>query len=241
MCLQSSRNLIFTFLLLFPLANSYSAESDVYTFKWLDPDKKVFVLQNRKYRKVKKFHFSLSGGMTTNGAFVDSYAVQGRAGFFVTEQFGFEGLYAKNFGEENATGKSVRNEGGAGSVPFRRITDNYLAAFFLWSPFYAKINTFNKIIYFDWIIGLGAGKLKENNNRDEFKAGGVGSNTDTLEEHNAIAWETGVKFFLSEMFSIRADLTVLHYKAEKAVSNTKLENETWYSHYDLTIGLTVDI
>src|SRR4051794_4020142 len=34
-----------------------------YNFSWLDPDKKVYVLQNRKFLKAKHFIFSVTGGL----------------------------------------------------------------------------------------------------------------------------------------------------------------------------------
>ena len=110
----------------------------------------------------------MGGGITTSGAFVDSTVIQGRAGYFFREEWGFELVYSMNNGDENATAKSVRSEGTAGSIPFRRIVDNYMGGMILWSPFYAKINTFNQIIYVDWIIGLGVAKLEETNNQVEF-------------------------------------------------------------------------
>ena len=86
---------------------------------------------------------------------------------------GIELLYSKNSGKENDTAKAVRNSGGAGSIPFRRIVDQYYGAYFLWSPFYAKINTFNKIIYLDWILGVGYANMSETNNRNDVIESGM--------------------------------------------------------------------
>ena len=73
--------------------------------------------------------------------------MQARFGFFFTEELGVEFLYSKNSGKENDTAQSVRRgPDGSGTIPFRRIIDQYYGAYFLWSPFYAKVNTFNKII-----------------------------------------------------------------------------------------------
>ena len=214
---------------------SQAGINDTYDFSWLDPDKEVYVLQNRKFRKVNRAYMYIGGGKTTSGAFVDSNPIQLRGGFFLKEDLGFEVIYSKNLtGEESDAAKAVRNiGGGAGSRPFRRIVDNYYGGYLMWSPFYAKINTFNKILYFDWLLGVGAGKLVENNNKEEVAQ----KNNPQIQtvDHTAIMWETGFKLYITKMFDIRTDVTALHYKAEM-VSGT----ETWYSNYDLTVSLGIN-
>ncbi len=37
-----------------------ATEKDLYNFKWLDPDKSVYVLQNKVYKKEKSFYTDLS-------------------------------------------------------------------------------------------------------------------------------------------------------------------------------------
>ena len=114
-------------------SHSFAGEGDTYSFTWLDPDKEVYVLQNRKYRKAGKLHLNIGAGVTTSGAFVDATTFQGRAGYFFSEDWGFEAVYSLNNGEENGTAASLRNEGTAGSVPFRRIVDSYVGGMVLWS------------------------------------------------------------------------------------------------------------
>lgn len=212
-----------------------AAEDDTYSFTWLDPDKEVYVLQNRKYRKIGKLHLNLGAGITTSGAFVDAKTFQGRAGYFFTENWGFEGIYAVNSGSENGTAASLRNDGASGSVPFRRIVDNYMGGMVLWSPFYAKINTFNTIIYLDWVIGLGYATLEETNNNIEFIRD-PNDDTPTTESHSGLMWDTGLKFYLSQNFEVRTDLTVIHYKANKP-TRTGPGESTYYSNWDFSVSL----
>lgn len=211
---------------------SIAAEGDTYSFTWLDPDKEVFVLQNRKFRKDSRLYMNLGGGFTTSGAFVDSMNVQFRAGYFFKEEWGFEVLYSKNNGEENDTAKSVRNIGGAGSIPFRRIIDNYTGAMVLWSPFYNKINTFNKIIYVDWILGLGFAKLDETNNKEEYTIG-LPTGEGTKESHTGIMWNLGAMLYFTENINFRTDLNAIHYKAELP----GVGGDQMYNHYDLTFSI----
>lgn len=226
-----------TFLLSFlfiPLSNA--AEDQTYNFSWLDPDKEVYVLQNRKFRKAGRLHISAGAGITTSGPFVDSQTLQTRFGFFFKEEWGAEFIYAKNSGEENDTAALLRNEGGAGSVPFRRIVDNYMGGMILWSPFYTKINTFNKIIYLDLILGVGIAKLEETNNQEEFLTDGINLE-ETTQSHTGVMWNVGAKFFINERFSLRADLTTIHYQAEVA-SDTSNE-KAWNENFDLALSLGV--
>jgi outer membrane beta-barrel protein len=234
-----NRCLIFSFIVFSFITslNSFGAEGDAYDFSWLDPDKEVFVLQNRKFRKAGKIHANLGYGFTTSGAFVDASAFQGRAGYFFKEEMGVEFVYSMNSGEENDTAKSVRNPGGAGSFPFRRIVDNYMGAMFLWSPFYNKINTFNKIVYMDWILGIGFAKLEETNNKNEILTSG-GDTTLTTESHTGIMWDLGTKFYITDMWSLRVDLNAVHYKATEAKATGAAEQ--WYSNYDLVFALGVN-
>ncbi len=225
-------------LVLFSLTfttNLFASEKDIYEFSWLDPDKEVFVLQNRKFRKASHAHINLGGGITTSGAFVDSTTLQARAGYFFTEDYGFELLYAKNSGKENDTAKGVRNSsgGGTGTTPFRRIVENYMGAMFLWSPFYSKINTFNSIVYMDWIFGLGYAQLKEHNNKLRFTQGQTAEGLETSETHSGVMWSAGLKFYLSESFSIRTDLTAIHYSAD----NISTSGSSYKSNFDATASI----
>ena len=219
----------------------HASESDLYDFAWLDTDKEVYVLQNRKFRKAGRFMAAAGFGFTTSGAFVDSSAIQGRVGFFFKEEWGIEGIYSKNSGSENDTALTVRNPGGAGSVPFRRIVEDYYGGVLVWSPFYAKINTFNKIIYLDWTLGAGYGKLNERNNKQEFQAGSTGQFADQTESHSAFIWQTGLKFYLTETFDIRLDFTALHYKAFEANRNSAPTSEEWNNNFDLSLAVGISL
>jgi outer membrane beta-barrel protein len=214
------------------------ASSNTYNFSWLDPDKEVFVLQNRRYRKAGRLHLNVGAGITTSGAFVDSTTLQGRGGFFFKEEWGAEIVYANNSGKENSAAEMLRNQGGgAGSVPFRRIVNNYLGGMILWAPFYSKINTFNSIIYLDWIFGLGFAKLEEENNRQEFNTGAIQLEP-TVESHTGPMWNLGTKFFINERFNLRLDLTTIHYKARTGSDATN--EESWNTNYDLAISFGVN-
>ncbi len=232
--MKSKLKALFLLLSMMVTSKVFANEKDIYEFSWLDPDKEVYVLQNRKFRKVGHVHFNAGWGITTSGAFVNATAIQGRIGYFITEDFGLEGLYSKNSGSENDTAKGVRSSGpqGTGTTPFRRIVDSYSGAMVLWSPFYSKINTFNKIVYMDWIFGLGYSTLKEKNNKLAFVSAST-ANVVSVESHGGIIWEAGMKFYLDQSFSIRTDLTAIHYNT----NNVATPGTSWKSNFDATASL----
>lgn len=220
----------------------FSAEDDVYNFSWLDPDKEVFVLQNRKYRKSGRAYINGGGGVTTSGAFVSATNIQVRGGFFFKEEWGIEGIYSKNSGKENETAESVRGGSskypGTGSTPFRRVVDGYFGGMLLWAPFYSKINTFNKIIYMDWLFGLGYGTLSETNNTKEYLVTDPEAKGEkTSGSHASFLWQTALQWYLSESWSIRFNLIAVNFKASLPANEGETAEESWNHHYDLSLSL----
>ncbi len=222
------------------LFQSFAGEQSVYDFSWLDPDKEIFVLQNRKYQKKSRLHISAGYGRTLSGPFVSSSALQGRMGFFFSERFGIELIYSKNSGSNNSTYEAVLNEkgGGGGSIPFRRVVDNYYGGQLVWSPFYSKINTFNKIVYLDWMFTLGYGRLQEHHNRDAIM-NNEATYPETVETHGTLLWGTGLKIFLSRYVDLRIDLTGAVYRAARPGSVTSNGEKGTYVNYDLAIALGI--
>lgn len=231
------RILLITFSIFLLSTYSHAGEDSTYSFSWLDRDKEVYVLQNRKYRKKDHFIFQIGYGKTTSGAFTTGSTIQGKIDYFFHEEYGFEFVYSQNNGEENTTAETLRGTTGtAGARPFRRITENYMGAMFLWSPFYSKVNTFNQIIYLDWIIGLGFGKLDETNNKDEVILGT--DRPEVTQSHQGPMWSFGALFYLSKMMSVKVDVTAFHYQAERIFSGTSggsVGDEIWTSHFDLSV------
>ena len=91
------------------------------------------------------------------------------------EEWGIEGVYSQNFSSENSTAEAL--QAGLSVVPFIRKPVNYYGAMVLWAPFYAKLNAFNGIFYFDWIFGLGVASITDENNKSSF-----GTNKSSSEE-----------------------------------------------------------
>ncbi len=208
-----------------------AGEKSPYDFSWLDKDKEIYVLQNRKYTKDHKFYASLMLGATTSGAFISSYAMQARTGYFFHEEWGVEILFSKNSGSENAIAKSVRTDTAA--IPFYRKMDHYFAGMLVWSPFYGKVNTFKKIVYFDWTLGAGLASISDLNNRQSVLAN---SDQDLeSESHIGFILDTGLRFYINPKWSIRTDVTMTLYSAEKANINGT-SGKRMFTNTDLLLG-----
>lgn len=222
-------------LLLSICSFTFASEKSVYDFSWLDKDKEVYVLQNRKYRKKNKLFVGTTFGKSLSGAFVDRYTGSINGGFFFSENWGLELSYTKASNSTNATHDAVKT---AGTVAFYRKIDTDITAHLVWSPFYSKINTFNKIIYYDWLFGLGISSITTQDNRNEF----VDKDSFELvdESGTALSWFTGFRFFISENWSARVDFKGIHSNADRAVDNGAggfdIE-KSWFHYYDFKLGI----
>ncbi len=210
---------------------TYANEKSIYDFSWLDSDKEVYVLQNRKFRKASKVYIGGTIGKQTNGAFIDSYAVDLYAGYFFKEDWGVELSYTKGSGKENATHDAVNSDGS--SVAFYRKMDTATTAMLMWSPFYSKINTFNKIFYFDWLLGAGFSNFTSLDNRNKFLPNGFAEQGELTSASNiGLSWMTGLRFHISESWSSRIDFKAFHIKGETASrGGSSFEIEEKYVHY----------
>ncbi len=227
---------MFLVLLSFFSFAAMASEKSLYDFSWLDQDKEIYVLQNRKFRKDGKFYLGGTLGKTLSGAFIDAYGGTARAGYFFHENWGIEGVFGKSQGEQNDTAKGVTEQG---TVPYYRKIDTYMGGMLMWSPFYSKINTFNKIFYFDWMFGAGLASITTLDNRSKFDT--PPSNSLTSQQQMGILWDTGFRFYINENWSLRMDVTGLTYQANKSKKPTGTTTTTTakklFTNYDLGLGL----
>lgn len=225
---------------------SYAAENDVYDFSWLDGDKEVYVLQNRKYRKVDRLYLGIALAKDTSEPFINTYAAKIKAGYFFHESWGLELGGGFGFGSENRWAKGVQEQG---TVPFYRKVVNNISAQLLWSPFYSKTNTFNKIIYIDWILGAGLSMVSDENNVRRFSLSPDFSSS-TVEElvkesHIGLTWSAAARIYLSRSLSLELGFTGLHYQAETYTQNSTTSDfngeKILFSKYEVSLGLNVSL
>ena len=83
-------------------------------------------------------------------------------GYFFKEDWGLELMYNSYSNSNNDSFENIKKING--QEPFVRKPISNMALMFTWSPFYGKVNTFNKIYYFDWSFGVGVAKLETESN-----------------------------------------------------------------------------
>lgn len=228
-----------TFFVLLTLIMSsmvMAAESSLYNFSWLDKDKEIYVLQNRKFRKDGTVYIGGNAGKTISGSFIDAYGASLRGGFFFREDWGIELLYGKSMGDESTTAKGILEQG---TVPFYRKVDSYMGGMLMWAPFYSKINTFNRIFYYDWMFGAGVANISTKDNRKRF----VNQDDKGLTTDSSIGllWTTGMRFYINEHWSVRLDFTGMNWRSErfgKVKGNaTVRKKQDYFNNYDVGLGL----
>ena len=176
-------------------SSTFAGEEDLYDFLWLDPDKSVYVLQNKIYPKDKTFYIDLGYlGLNLTSTFQDTQGAQLKAGYFFKEEWAFEINYLKYTNSDNAALSGVENV--AAVTPFVRRPLSSTSIFLIWSPFYGKINTFNKIYYFDWSFGVGTGvyQMESNLKTAELKD----ENRFDAETYTPLQLKTTLKFHINK-------------------------------------------
>lgn len=212
---------------------AYSAEDDIYDFLWLDPDKKVFVLQNKVFPKKGSLYFDIGYLNSFTGEFQDTSGGALRMGYYLTEEFALELSYAQYSSVNNAAYESVKIVNG--SEPFIRRALSQKSVFAVWSPFYGKINTFNKIFYFDWYFGLGTGVFEYESNLKTVTNPALKSRF-VQESTTPLQLKTGVRFYLNKKVHIGLEFLNTNYEA---ASPKRPDLKKWNQQNDLIINLGV--
>jgi outer membrane beta-barrel protein len=201
----------FIWLLLFSFGVQ-AAEDSLYDFHWLDPDKAVYVLQNKIHKKEKSFFVDLAYVANQTATFQDTRGILINPGYFWHEEWGIEVLFLKYQNQNNAAFKNVKTVNSV--VPYVRRHDQTMALGLVWAPFYGKVNAFNEIYYFDWNLSGGLAQVTTE------------QNLNSAQNNLAIAYEsesdlglylkTQVKFHLSQTWHLGIGYLMTMYKAPGA-------------------------
>ena len=219
------------------MRSAFAAADDDYNFSWLDPDKKIYVLQNRKFRKAQSAQIFVLGGMGLGETYRKAFQYQPRLAYWFNEDFGLEAFYTGRSNTENGAYGSLARALGSGTSPYIREVNNQFGVLFNWAPWYAKINVFNSILYFDWYFSMGAGSMGTE----------VGPKTKAeiasqwkTENLFAVYLGTGHLFHLSERFMVRLDFLAHFYSAaiDGGNSATGASNDkAIFSNTSLNLGI----
>ncbi|MBU6376021.1 MAG: outer membrane beta-barrel domain-containing protein [Bdellovibrionales bacterium] len=211
-----------------------AAETEPYSFSWLDPEKKIYVLQNRKYTKANRVLISALGGIGWSNPYRNVWSVEPRLAFFLSESFGFEVFYSKLTNSPNTTFKALEASTAGTSLPLLREIRGQMGGLIHWVPWYAKINVFNTILYFDWGFEFGAGQLQAKKLTKPSSATPTDPFTETTENLTALYAGTSQQFFLSQNWSVRLDVLGAFYQASYKRDS---EEKAWFSNFQFGAGL----
>lgn len=212
-------------------------EKDLYDFLWLDPDKKVYVLQNKVHKKEHTVYANVGYGTGLSSDFQDTSMIHANAGYFISEEWGIEALYTSYSNSDTESMSNLKRLNG--SIPFIRKTNSNYGLIAKWSPFYGKVNTFNKIFYFDWNLGLGIGKLNTESNAKTVAIPSQ-ANVYSKESYTSLIAKTGLSIHATKNINLGLDLIMNNYKAPGPTVNGVTPSDKLRQNYDavLTIGVS---
>lgn len=207
--------------------DTHNTDDDDYDFSWLDPDKKVYVIQNRKYRKAWRPALFLTGAMNLSNEFRNGFGGTGRLGMWFSEQFGAEVFVGGYRYSNNNTLKALQAKSSA--MPFLREIRSYMGAVGAWAPFYGKFNFFNHILYYDWSLNFGLGSVNTANDRNTVS--GAPSQY-VSESFLGFFFGTAQTFYVTRHFLVRAELIGVNYGAKGGDDQPRR-----YTNFDFALGV----
>lgn len=211
-----------------------AGENDLYDFLWLDPDKSVYVLQNKIYPKDKSFYLDLGYATSLTSTFQDTQGTQLKFGYFFHEEWAVEGMLMQYSNNDNANFDNVKSVNG--QIPFVRRPISSQSVFLIYSPFYGKINTFNKIFYFDWSFGLGTGAYRLESNLDTVISDNA-ANRYTSETVTPVQLKTTLKFHLNKNMHLGVEFLSTNFEVQTDPKNPGKKG--WKRNNDLIFSLGV--
>jgi outer membrane beta-barrel protein len=225
---------------LFSAPRVMASERSLYDFVWLDPDKKVYVLQNKLFKKERTGYVDVGYISNFTSRFQDTQGVQVKAGYYFHEEWGLEGFFNhySNSDNEDYKGVQVLNE----QVPFVRRLNQTYGLVGIWSPFYGKINTFNRIFYFDLSFGAGLARIGAESNlrttSESIRTGNDVVNRFDSESFTGGILKTNLKLHLSRGFFFSLGYMNTYYQA---ASPRRPNNKELKVNSDMTFSLGFSI
>ena len=220
-------SLIAIVMILMLTNRTYAGEESLYDFLWLDPDKKVYVLQNKLYKKEHSFYLDVGYISNFTSKFQDTRGLAVKGGYYIHEEWGLELFYQQYGNSKNDDYRNVQliNE----AVPFIRRPKRTYGAAVIWSPFYGKINTFNQIFYFDWSFGAGLAQVETQSNIKSVRIENA-RNSYKTEVYSGAILKTNFKFHINEKLHLGVEYMNTYYmapgpknpKSDKFRTNTDL-------------------
>jgi outer membrane beta-barrel protein len=165
------------------------------------------------------------GGTGFSNSYRTTYNLDPRLAYYFTEALGIEAFFTLTANSANNTFEALVGTN-TNVKPVIREIRTQMGLLGHWVPWYAKINVFNKILYFDWYFSGGAGQMRtqvSNNNV-----------TNLPQDLFALYLGTGHQYHLGDRFLVRLDFTAAIYRAQVFGDRG---DSAWYSNYNAGIGL----
>jgi outer membrane beta-barrel protein len=221
-------------LMLVMTRNTYAGEESLYDFLWLDPDKSVYVLQNKLYKKEHKMYADIGYLTNMTSKFQDTSGFAVKAGYYIHEEWGLEIFYHNYSNGNNDDYRNVKSVNGV--IPFVRRLNSTMGAAIIYSPFYGKINTFNKIFYFDWSFGAGLSRVQAESNVKTVRILNAANKYET-ENYGGALLKTKLKFHLTENMHLGIEYMNTYYMAPGPV-NPKSDKLRTNSDLIFSVGIS---
>ncbi len=207
-----------------------------YDFSWLDPDKKIYVIQNRKYSKERRIELMLSLGLSLKGPYSDGSTLMGRGAYYFNDQWGASVVGMAQSNSKSDTLRELQSVSTA--FPGIRNVISFFGGSVIWVPSYGKMNLFNNILYIDWPIELGIASVSTETDLNT-SVGRPAKITNTT--HTGLYLSTGLKFFVSRQFAVRLDALGLYYSAPEIFKGDISDETKVYDNYCLSLGLSMHL
>lgn len=188
-------------ILLLLCSNLNAAENSLYDFKWLDEGEKVYVIQNKEHIKARSFAFDLSFIDSNSSPYQDSTGISAALVYYMSETWSIDLTYKQYQNSDSADLKNLLTAYTNEVKPLIRRVDAAKLIHLNWIPFYGKINTFNKIFFFDWGLGFGIGQFDTAGNYQTFLVKNL-SITFVEEVDTGFNFRSFVKFYTGEHLTL---------------------------------------
>jgi len=172
--------------------------------------------------------------MGLNDNFQDSTGIQFKAGYYLHEEWAIEGVYHQYSNSDDDNFKSLQEING--STAFVRAVEKKMGFMAVYSPFYGKINTFNKIIYFDWSFGLGLGQIQTESNA---KTVSNSTTADQFSDESSIAVlaKTALRIHATKNIHVGIEYSRDNYRAPSATINGQPGIDSWRTNSEVAFSI----
>ncbi|MBI3534865.1 MAG: outer membrane beta-barrel domain-containing protein [Deltaproteobacteria bacterium] len=211
-----------------------NAGDEEFSFNWLDPDKKISVLQNRKYLKSDRPFLSIMGGPGISNAYRKTFDVTTAFAYYPKDIWGIEVFYTLFSNQENNTFENLKKFAPTAFPVVREVRAQF-GLLLHYVPWYAKLNVFNQILYFDWYFSGGAGGI---HTALDTRTSTAGSSSFQNQDFFSFFLGTGHQYYLTKSLSFRIDLTSAFYRAPSFGNSG---DNTWFSNLSFGFGFGLRI